>query len=390
VKVKGIDHFRESVRLFRRERQIWDTVPLRSQLMLLAMVFCLFSVVGLVGQLESQTASQARMWIAAIYTGILAVGIAWGAIQRKWLWLTFILLLLQVVATPLIFTYVKRHWPSGPAIPDNIKPWLETTSFMTLLSISAAYVLMMSFIHREGERFFRTHTEIELAGEIHKALVTTIHRQNAGYEFYGTSLASGMVGGDLVDVIEGDSHWLAYVADVAGHGVSSGVLMAMIKSATHMSLRFDPQADDLLAGVNEDLCSLKTGNMFATLGFLSWSADRGVVYSLAGHLPILLCRGGEVRLLSTQNLPVGLFPDATFKSTGLEVLPGDLLLILTDGLTEVVNRDGKELGIEAIAQSLSKLRERPVDEIAASIFEQARRHGARTDDQSLLIVRKLE
>jgi hypothetical protein len=386
--LNSFESFRAWVRRAGKKRQIWDTVPQGSKLMLLAMVFCLFGAIGVVSQLDSQTASQLRLWVAALFTGVFAVAYAWVIIQKTWLWV-LVLLPLQAVATPIVFSFVRRHSPAGPVVPDSIKPWLTTNSVMTLFLVSAAYVLMMSFIAREGDRFFRSHTEIQLAGEIHKALVSTIHRQSEGYEFYGASLASGVVGGDLVDAIERDGHWLAYVADVSGHGISSGVLMAMIKSATNMYVRFDPTAHSLLGGLNDVLCSLKTGNMFATFGFLSWSPTRGLHYSLAGHLPVLLVRSDEVQFLAAQNVPLGLFSDAAFESTGLQVLPGDILAILTDGLTETVDPRGQELGIEEIARVVRKLKDRPVDEIAAAVFQQAGAHGTRNDDQTLLLVRKL-
>ncbi len=383
------EYFRDLLKRHLKQRELWDTVPQTSKLMLLAMVFCLFAAIGVISQLDSHTASQAKLWTAALFTGVFAVAYAWVAIHKTWLWI-FLLLPLQAILTPLVFIMVRQHSRAGPVVPDALAPWLTTSSMLTIFLVSSAYVLTMTFIAREGDRFFRTHTEIRLAGEIHKALVADIQKQTQGFEFYGKSLASGVVGGDLVDTLEQDGHWVAYVADVAGHGVSSGVLMAMIKSATSMCVRFDPKADGLLAAVNDVLCSLKTGNMFATFACLSWSRDDGLRSSLAGHLPILLCRGEEIQWLSAQNLPLGLFPNAAFESTAVDVLPGDVLAILTDGLTEVVDKKGDELGMEAIAGTLRRLKDRPLVEIAAAILDQADRHGARSDDQSLLFVRRLQ
>jgi len=385
--LNAIEKFRELLFGRSKGRQIFENVPTTSKLVFLAMVFCLFCAIGILGQLDSQTASQAKLWAGALYTGVFAIAYAWTALEKNWLWMVPLFPVQFLSASPF-FSFVQRHSSPGPSVPAAIKPWLQTNSFATLLLLSTAYALTMAFITREGDRFFRTHTEIQLAGEIHKKLVATIDRKIAGYEFYGASLASGVVGGDLVDVIEQDGHWLAYVADVAGHGVSSGVLMAMVKSAAAMSMRFDPEAKNLLAGINEVLCSLKTSNMFATVGFLAWSEEHGLRYSLAGHPPILRCRD-EVELLSSQNLPVGLFPNVVFESTAIDTRPGDVLAILTDGLMEVANRSGEELGVEAIASSLRRLNQRPLAEIAVAIFEQADKHGARTDDQSLLFVRSL-
>ena len=372
----------------RKRRQSWGTVPRTSKLIFFGMVFCLFAGIGALSQFQSSTASLPKLWTAALITGIFATGYAWTAIETHWL-LIFPLVGLQALVNWWMLSYVGRHSAPGPAISDAIKPWLNTGTTVATLLIAGAYAMAMTFIFREGDRFFQTHTEMKLAGEIHKSLVPTIQRTSGAYEFYGISLASGVVGGDLVDVIERDGHWLAYVADVAGHGVSSGVLMAMIKSSASMSMRLDSTADGLLEGLNEVLCSLKTDNMFATFGLLAYSPERGLRYSLAGHLPILLCRGGEIQLLSAQNLPVGVFLDTVFESTVIDALPGDVFAIITDGLTEVFDKQGRELGMDAVADILRDIRERPLDEIADAIFQRASQHGARSDDQSLLLVRKV-
>jgi hypothetical protein len=386
--VKILESFRALEQRTRKRRQVWETVPQASKLIFFGMVFCLFAGVGALSQLQSATASLPNLWAMALVTGIFATGYAWVAFTQSLL-LILPLLGLQGLVSWGILSYIGRHSSPGAAIPDILRPWLDTATTVSTLLIGGAYAMAMSFIYREGDRFFHTHTEMKLAGDIHKSLVPTIQRRNREYEFYGTSLASGTVGGDLVDVIERDGYWLAYVADVAGHGVSSGVLMAMIKSATNMNARNDPSANGLLDGLNQVLCSLKTGNMFATFGLLAYSAQHGLRYSLAGHLPILLCRGQDVQFLDGQNMPVGVFANTVFESSVVDVLPGDLLAIITDGLIEVFDKRGDELGLEAIAAVLRNVREQPLEEIAAAIFQRATQHGARSDDQSLLLVRKV-
>ena len=386
--MKALDSLRAFEQHRRKRRQAWDTVPRTSRFIFFGMVFCLFAGIGALSQFQSSTASLPKLWTAALITGIFATAYAWTAIETHWL-LIFPMVGLQALVNWWMLPYVGRHSVPGPAISGEVKPWLDTGTTVATLLIGGAYAMAMTFIFSEGDRFFRTHAEMRLAGEIHKSLVPTIQCTSGKYEFYGTSLASGVVGGDLIDVIERDGHWLAYVADVAGHGVSSGVLMAMIKSSASMSMRFDSTGDGLLDGLNEVLCSLKTGNMFATFGLLACSPERGLRYSLAGHLPVLLCRDGEIQFLPAQNMPVGLFSNAVFESTPIHALPGDVFGIITDGLTEVFDKQGKELGMDAIADILRDTRERPLDEIADAIFQRASQHGARSDDQSLLLVRKM-
>jgi hypothetical protein len=386
--LKGFLSLQDLMRRTRKHRQIWDPVPRSSKIIFLAMVFCLFAGVGVIGQLQASSASLPKIWTAAVLTGLFAVAYAAVCIERTWL-LVFLVFPIQVVTMPFVFSFVKRHSAVAPTVPGAIRPWLESASMMGLFLLSGAYVLAMTFIAREGDRFFRTHAEVQLAGEIHKSISAGFHKRSGDYEFHGTSLASGVVGGDLVDVLERDGHWLAYVADVAGHGVSSGVLMAMIKSAASINMRSDPGSESLLAGINDVLCSLNTGNTFATLGLLAFSPHHGPRYALAGHLPIMRCRGRQVEFLPAQDMPAGLFPNATFASIPVEVQAGDILVIVTDGLTEVENKRGEEIGIAAIADVLRRLNDRPLNEVADAMFNAATCYGPRNDDQSLLLVRRI-
>jgi phosphoserine phosphatase RsbU/P len=138
---------------------------------------------------------------------------------------------------------------------------------------------------REGARYFRAHNEIAMAAEIHRALVPPIHRTIRSFEIYGISVPSGEVGGDLVDVAGDGESWTGYVADVSGHGVPAGLLMAMFKTAVRTKVK-DASTTELLAEVHRALYPLKTPNMFATVGVLQWTG-RTFNLALAGHPPLL-------------------------------------------------------------------------------------------------------
>ena len=83
------------------------------------------------------------------------------------------------------------------------------------------------------------------------ACVPTIDIKSDGFEFYGRSLPSGEVGGDLVDVFQTDRGWIAYIADVSGHGVAPGVVMGMVKGAARMQLSSTEESAALLEHLND-------------------------------------------------------------------------------------------------------------------------------------------
>ncbi len=379
--------FGESLQRIRTQREVWDTVPAGSLALVSGMAFCLLASTAAISQLASAHASTARFWILTCVTGVFGAVLTWVAIRKTWLWVV-VISGLQVALISLLSSYLQGHSSPRQTLPDDIRQWIETGAEAAIFLLVIGFVLTMEFIRREGSRFFRTHTEMRLAGEIHQALVPTIERTIGDYAFYARSVPSGMVGGDLIDLIDRNGDWLAYVADVSGHGVSSGVVMAMVKGSTHMGMQFDPEAKHLLEGLNEVLCSVKAGNMFATFGLVAYSAAEGLRYCLAGHPPMLRRRGFAVEFLDERNLPIGVFPDASFQSTRLELRTGDVVAVITDGLTEVFSQDGEELGIEAVSEVLRVSGDRPLSEIAAAIFNRASQHGPHSDDQSLLLIRK--
>src|SRR5258708_5359283 len=129
--------------------------------------------------------------------------------------------------------------------------------------------------------------------------------------------------------------------------------------------------------------------MFATCGLIAFSPEYGLRYALAGHLPILRLRDRKIEMLSESNLPLGIVPDSRFHATSCEMLKGDVLVVVTDGLTEVTDKNGEEHGFRWISEALIEHGSRPAKEIAEKILQIVSQHGARNDDQSLLVVRRI-
>jgi hypothetical protein len=372
----------------RRQRELWRDVPANSVAILMAMAFCLFASVGLLTQLNTPMRTLWPATLIPFLSGVFAAAILWVSVRRNVLFSFFAISAYAIFFVAVGF-YLRQHLTSGPLVSPEIRPWLTITAVLVTFLIGCAWSLAMWFFGREGQRLFRVQTEMRLAGEIHQALVPAIDHRIGDFEFYGISRPSGMVGGDLVDVLAHRGRWLAYVVDVSGHGVSAGVLMAMIKSSIHSTLRFQQKLAGLLEEVNRVLCNLKTSNMFATCGVIAFSPEGGLRYALAGHLPILRLSDQRIELLSDTNLPLGILAETEFKSASCEMKKGDVLVVVTDGLTEVSAQDGEELGLSAISSVLRDCDGDPPQKIAEKLLRMVNRGSPQRDDQSLLIIRCL-
>jgi phosphoserine phosphatase RsbU/P len=326
------------------------------------------------------------IFLQVLISGAFAVLYAWTATRRK-----FVYMALLAIPEIAAFTSVGWIYRNSPAL-ENMKAELSQLHVLAaggISSLAVGYTLFIIFFSREGIRYFRAHTEIALAQEIHRALVPEISTTSGSFEIFGASIPSGEVGGDLADFVQNGDDWTAYVADVSGHGVSPGVLMAMFKTAVRTRILANEDAKNLLEGVHEGLYPLKTENLFVTAGFLRFHGAQ-LTLSLAGHTALLHYRKrtGEICEYPAQDLPVGIFPQQTFTERILDCESGDILLLLTDGITEVFDQRGNEMGIEPVKVALRKGAGLPLPALFKDIRETALHFGRQQDDQTMLLVRR--
>ncbi|HTZ83550.1 MAG TPA: SpoIIE family protein phosphatase [Candidatus Acidoferrales bacterium] len=350
-------------------------------------VFALFATVGTLILLTSTAyISPVQIVLTIIISGGFAIGYAAVSI-----WQRFWLIPIIGISEGILFSFVGSRFHANRQLIAPGSPVQQQIQALALIGIASTilgYVLFTVFFARQGGRYFRAHNEIAMAAEIHRALVPPIHKKIGSFEIYGISVPSGEVGGDLVDVAENSESWTGYVADVSGHGVSAGLLMAMFKTAVRTRAA-DLSSGDLLAEVHSALYPLKTPNMFATVGVLQWTGQTFNL-ALAGHPPLLhyVHSKGEVREYPPLDLPLGVLPEETFRSEQVVCQAGDILLLLTDGLTEVFDRNGNEMGSEPLKKALKKSANEDLAKLSVSIRNVALNFGKQMDDQTMLIIRR--
>lgn len=375
----------------------WEGVPRKSVALFFLGVFSLFSIVGFINDIaEFGRQTPLRLALGVALSGGFAIlyALAGFRLRQRWWMGVLPIFVAQFITINLIANWLPnlpRPSQMGPAEIAQLQHRLGVSGIATILAMVLGYVCFVVFSITEGRRYFRVHAEMELAAEIHRVLVPPIDAKLGGFEFCGRSQPSGEVGGDLIDLVEAEGgRWVAYIADVSGHGVAPGVVMGMVKSATRMQLTSGGGSATLLARLNTVLHPLKKSEMFVTLACVA-SSEAGLEYSLAGHPPILHYHAGsgEISELPCPNLPVGILPDSTFDVSRLECAPGDVLVLITDGLLEVENRAGEEFGMAGVKATLLQHSGQPLAQICQAIVDAASRHGKPADDQSVLLVRRL-
>jgi Stage II sporulation protein E (SpoIIE) len=294
-----------------------------------------------------------------------------------------------------VATWMTRRFDLKP-VPADVGIHFAATAMMATIILSYSFFVM--YIRREGKDSFRMRNELELAHGIQKTLVPPVSMRTSHFEIYGISHPSEKVGGDLVDAMclrNGDA--IAYLADIAGHGLPAGILMGMLKTATRTDLLDADQHQPhqtlpmLMDRLNRVLPEVKEPHMYATFAGLRLGADGSVFYGLAGSPPMLQWHASERTLSRTEEcqFPLGLLPVSSFEGRSLEVASGDLLVVATDGILEVCNEIQEEFGVERLKQVIEASAQSPLPQLAERIFAAAGGFGQQFDDQTTLIVRCL-
>jgi serine phosphatase RsbU (regulator of sigma subunit) len=372
-------------------------VPSRHLAVLMTAAFLLFSVVG--------------FFVDLMHGGILPyasvlVNAAMGGMQAA-IWI------LVLARLPILYALIlgvlqcfsnslgnhTAFWMQDTFHPSLVKPeaGIHFAAYSILIAVLCSYGCFVAFIRIAGQETFRLRTELDLAHSIQKTLVPIISRSTASFQIYGVSQPSEKVGGDLVDVVElegGDT--IAYLADIAGHGLQAGILMGMLKTAARTALLDSASSQQgetlsmLMERLNQVLPGVKESHMYATFTALRLNLDGQAFYGMAASPPLLLWSATvkQVARIEREQFPLALLPVSGFPAYPFQMDPGDLALIATDGILEVCAKDGVEFGTGALEALLMTDAELPLPQLAASILRTVRAYGKQLDDQTLLLVRR--
>jgi serine phosphatase RsbU (regulator of sigma subunit) len=242
---------------------------------------------------------------------------------------------------------------------------------------------------------------MEFARQVQIRLFPQKFPQLRTLEYAGGCTPARQVGGDFYDFLELKQGRLALVlADIAGKGVSGALLMANLQA--NLRSQYAIALDDLprlLGSVNHLFYENTSDNSYATLFFADYDdATRRLRYVNCGHLPPLLLRGNmrfkeqdsldaDVERLQPTSTVLGLFEEWECSVQEVQLIPGDLLVLYTDGVTEAARADGEEFGESRLIQSLRAHHDRPVASLLERIVDDVQKFssGEQGDDITLVI-----
>ena len=243
----------------------------------------------------------------------------------------------------------------------------------------------------EAER--QARLEIDIARRVQARLFPQNLPHLRTLEYVGGCVQARQVGGDYYDFLDMGPGVVGIVlADISGKGMSGALLMANLQA--NLRSQYAVARDDLprlLESVNRLFYENTTEESYATMFFGVYDDScRSLRFANCGHVaPLLLRANGSIQYLASTTTVLGLFLKWESHAEEVNLYPGDVLVVCTDGVTEAPNAEGEEYGQIRLAELVQANKGLPVEELMAAIQRGVETFGGSTqaDDITLIVAR---
>jgi sigma-B regulation protein RsbU (phosphoserine phosphatase) len=265
-------------------------------------------------------------------------------------------------------------------------------AMMTKREVVYTYEDLAPHVKRIVERE-RVKAEIDAANRIQAALLPVDAPELAGASFASHYRAATEIGGDYFDFLTMPSGEIGIAfGDVSGHGLTSGIVMAMAKSALLVQVGYDPSPRAVMNVLNDIVMKTAPRRILMTFFFgLLDPETRTLRFSSAGHLDPYVFRAGQDRLeaLSSWGVPLGVRRREPFTEHSFDFDAGDRLILYSDGLIEAIDDDGDPFGFERFEKAILSCGHMHAEEIKKTLLNSVKkftRNRPPEDDQKLVVV----
>ena len=239
----------------------------------------------------------------------------------------------------------------------------------------------------------RLQSEIEIAASIQRNLLPKEGPRFRGVSFSAHFEPTASIGGDYYDVFNIDKTRLAVaIGDVSGHGLSTGLVMAMVKAAITTLVEEGADETSLFHRLNDLVYRSTERRAFMTLAFTIFDLENGRIrHTNAGHLyPYLLRAGGPPIAIEVPSLPLGVRSDILTHTAEVDLNEGDTVVYLSDGIVEAQDEHGDPFGFDQLESLLTTATDRSPSAIRDTILHAVSIHsGTRPadDDRTVMVLR---
>ena len=247
------------------------------------------------------------------------------------------------------------------------------------------------------DKLVALQNELNVASGIQKSILPTEFPASKEYQVYASMEPARNVGGDFFDVVrlENDRIGLA-IADVSDKGVPAALFMMSSRTWMKGAAISSPEPGVVLEEVNALLHEDNETQMFVTVLYAVYNPETGeFTYASGGHdAPLLIRPDGTTELLPlTGGIALGIIPGVEYKQNTITIDPGETLVLYTDGVTEAMNNEGEQFGIQRLHEVFQNSIPANSDEAAEMIFDAVSTFAggaAQSDDITCLTLRRSE
>src|SRR3954470_15277894 len=305
----------------------------------------------------------------------------------------------SLMVTPLL--YGKQNMGVLALANGATSPPFSQSDFVVFKSIAeqSAFALYNAIIYSEANEKKRLDHDLKIAREIQRILLPAEAPAIAGFEINGLNIPASQVSGDYFDYIQVDEERLGVaIADVSGKGVPASLIMAICRSVLQSQAPGNPSPADVLKHVNRQLYPDIKEDMFISMAYIILDpAENRVTLCRAGHdAPLLYKRSSQtVTPLKPRGMALGIDSGSVFDrlTTDFEVSleRDDCLVLYTDGVTEALDSEGYEFGLERTVQSVRASAMQGASAIVTRVIDDVRNFSGsqpQNDDITLIAIHK--
>ena len=305
----------------------------------------------------------------------------------------------SVMVAPLL--YAKQNMGVLALANSRMGSPFSQNDFVVFKSISeqSAFALYNAIIYSEANEKKRLDHDLAIARDIQRILLPAEAPIVNGFEINGMNVPARQVSGDYFDYIKvDDEHLGVAIADVSGKGIPASLIMAICRSVLRSQAIGNPSPADVLQKVNRQLYPDIKEDMFISMAYLVLDHVRGgVTLARAGHdAPLLYQQKSQnVTPLKTPGMVVGIDSGDVFDRLTTDVAVSlernDCILLYTDGITEALDNEGNEFGLERTIGSVQSSAKEGAQAIVTRLIDDLRNFVGSTpqnDDITMIAIRK--
>jgi len=267
---------------------------------------------------------------------------------------------------------------------------------LNIISIAVTSMLKNRSIERTSKQLQK---DLDKAREIQRSILPEHELQFQNYEMFGISLADRIVGGDFFDYIvsEEKDRVGIVIGDAASKGISAAVQALYVSGALRMGASYQTKISNLIRNINSLVHHTFSDDRFLTLFYAELINDKHglCVYVNAGHSSPIVYRAktNTTELLEATGNIIGPFPDQMYRSEGIMLAKGDIMLLYTDGVSEAMDAAGNQYSEQRLIAKLTELKREKAQNIAHLIIEDLQKFSAKSkysDDKTIVVVKRVK